>query len=780
MKIVGLIAALLISNLCFSQTSAVKGWVFDQRSLETIPNAVIVNSGNNQYSKSNLSGFFQIRSGNGDQRFIIAAPGYRPMIIEIDVYGESEKNIFLEPVYFDEQDSTNQIVNLHTSDISHYKLLKRQILQYKTILSISDPIKLLQFLPGVSGGFEGLSSSFVRGSNADQNLMLMNGLPVYGNGHIWGLLSNYNPEILKSTELYRGIAPARYGNRAGGGVLDVITTGGNAESWKGNVNVDLATMNFAVDGPLDKAGKWTTSLAYRRSYLDLLIQSLAPDASNSLIGNVHDFNFKLDFKESRDRHWSFWTYNGRDKYGLKFGDVITDSLGRSADIEFGWTWTWQNTLSGFSLSQKLSKDHFMHAQLGLSRYSYKNMLDANSRFTSNNGVETNEGFEHMRNAITDISLNVDFDYLIGPKSSLKYGTHWVTHHMKPGEVDVFLKTNNTVQTDTVYGTWNTNLVSEFSNYAELEFHPNPYLSLNLGGRIWSYISAEKTFLRFEPRLTINQMLEGKKRIQLGFGMNNQGIHQLSNVTGILPQDVWFPTTGMLKPQQTTQVSAAFIQPLKEGWELSIEGYYKYLSGITDVLPSRDEKLSLAYWEKSVIQGTGNSQGLEFLLTKRSGMLNSIVSYTLSSTTRLFEDLNYGDEFYFRWDRTHKVAVQLVYQQTEELSFHCNFVYMSGNPVTVPTAKFFTPDGRLVYDYSYKNNYRLPNYQRLDVGFTKEINSSNRFDYREFYGVNIYNVLGKNNVMVARFQDTNTVPGEIKLIGTGYFPFMPSAFYRIEF
>lgn len=780
MKHVSVIWVFLLTQICYSQSNAIKGWIFNKQTLETIPNAVVVNNSNNQYSKSNISGFFQIRTENGDQSLVIAAPGFRPAIISIEVFGETDKNVFLEPVYFDEQDSTNQILNLHTSDISHYKLLKRQILQYKTLFSISDPIKLLQFLPGVSGGFEGLSSSFVRGSNADQNLMLMNGLPVYGNGHIWGLLSNYNPEIIKSTELYRGISPARYGNRAGGGVLDVITSGGNAENWRGNVNVDLATMNFAIDGPIDKAGRWTTSLGYRRSYLDLLLQSLSSDFNDVFIGNIHDFNFKLDFKESKNRHWSVWAYNGRDKYGLNFGDVITDSLGRTADVSFGWTWVWQNTLGGLSLSQKLGKDHFMNAQFGLSRYTYKNLLQSKSTFTSNNGIDNNEGFEHMKNSITDISLNVDFDYLIGPKSSLKYGSHWVTHQMKPGELDVFLKINGQIQSDTIYGTWNSSLVSEFSNYAELEFHPNPYLSLNLGGRLWSYISGDRNFLRFEPRLTINQMLEGNKRIQLGVGINNQAIHQLSNVTGILPQDVWFPTTGILKPQQTTQVSAAFIQPLKEGWEFSVEGYYKYFSGITDVLPSRDEKLSLAYWEKSVIQGTGNSQGIELLLTKRSGMLNSIVSYTLSSTTRLFDGLNYGEEFYFRWDRTHKLAVQLVYQQTEELSFHCNFVFMSGNPVTVPTAKFFTTDGKLVYDYSYKNNYRLPDYQRLDIGFTKEINSNNRYDYREFYGVNIYNMLGKNNVMVARFQDTNTVPGELKLFGTGYFPFMPSAFYRIEF
>jgi hypothetical protein len=147
----------------------------------------------------------------------------------------------------------------------------------------------------------------------------------------------------------------------------------------------------------------------------------------------------------------------------------------------------------------------------------------------------------------------NFDYLLGPKTHLKYGSHLVTHDMRPNLVKNYELIGGNVQTDTTYGKENSSLVTEFSNYGELEFHPDMNLSINVGGRLWTFISGEKTYVRFEPRITLNQMLQGKKRIQVGFSMANQGLHQLSSVTGILPSDIWFPTTGVLSPQQTTQI-----------------------------------------------------------------------------------------------------------------------------------------------------------------------------------------------------------------------------------
>jgi hypothetical protein len=769
----------LTSISLFAQNQAVTGWVFDKKTLETIPSAIIVDNSSNIYSESNNKGYYQIVSKYGEHDFVFAAPGYKALKVKIDVSGIVLHNVFLEPTDFDEEGETEIYTSLYSSKTSYYKTLPRQVIQDKTMFGISDPIKILQNLPGVSGGFEGLSSTFVRGSNADQNLLLMNGLPLYGNGHIWGLLSNYNPEIMKSSEFYRGVAPARFGNRANGGVLDITTLGGSAESWKGIVNVDLAMTNIAVNGPIDEAGRWTASLGMRRTYIDLLIASIAPDFSNLVVGNVHDINFNLTFKQNSKTHWDYWIYNGRDKYGLGFSDDVTDSLGRKFNLDFDFGWVWQNTLTGFNYSHEINIKHFMTLSAGISRYVYFNQLYSKSKLSTDSTSEINESLNQDKNSITDYSITANFDYLMGPKTHLKYGSNLVIHDMRPGELKEYEMLSNVITIDTVYGIYNNSVVTEFSNYAELEYHPDLNLSLNIGARLWSYFSKDNTFVRIEPRITINQMLQGNRRIQLGFSLANQGIHQLSSVTGILPQDVWFPTTGRLKPQQTLQASAAYIQPLSKGFELTIEGYYKYLNGITEVQEERDEKLSQNYWENMVSQGVGNSQGIELLITKRTGQLNLIGSYTYSITTRTFEDVNFGENYNFRWDRRHKFNLQMAYQATESLVLNFNLVLMSGNPVTVPTSRYFTTDGRLVYDYSEKNNYRLPTYRRLDLGFTKEIKPESHIDYREFYGVHIYNILAFSNPMVARFQQ-QPINGFNPLIGTSYFNFVPSAFYRIEF
>lgn len=767
-----------ISTNIMAQNQAVTGWVFDEATLENIPSAVIIDKATNLYTESNSEGYYQLLTTNGERELWYAAPGYKAHKVVISVKGVVLNNVFLKPVDFDESDSSAELAALYTSKTSFYKVLPRQVQQYKSLFGISDPVKIFQFLPGVNGGIEGLSSTYIRGSNSDQNLMLMNGLPLYGNGHIWGLLSNYNPDVIHSAEIYRGVSPARYGNRAGGGVIDIITQSGNAENWRGSINMDLATIGIALNGPLDKQGKLTAAIGYRRSYLDLLLTSMAPELNESLIGNIHDINLKINYKKSRYEHWNFWIYNGRDKYGLNFETSDSDSLGRLLELNIGLGWQWQNTLSGINYYREINKRHFMHASIGISRYRYFRSENF-SVSTSNSGVnQSAELLFEENNSITDLNASVDLEYLYGRKTKLRYGTHWVTHNMKPGELLYREKRDGNIETDNLYGSANNQFPSEWSTYGELDFHSDNYLSINIGARLWTYIGRDNQYVRIEPRITLNQRLHGNRRFQLGVSVNNQGIHQLSSVTGILPQDVWFPTSGELKPQQTSQFSAAYIHPLEGGFEFSIEGYYKYFTGLMYIQESRDEKLSKDYWEQMISQGTGNASGLEFLISKKSGRLNTIGSYTYSRTNRLFEDVNGGVAFPFRWDRTHKFALQLVFQPNPTISFNLNAVLMSGNPLTVPTGRYFTVDNRLVYDFSQINNYRLPTYQRIDVGFTKEIKPEEHFETREFYGIHIYNLMGNNNPVNAEFQFNDA--GEMKLIGTSYFTFVPSAFYRIEF
>ena len=148
-----------------------------------------------------------------------------------------------------------------------------------------------------------------------------------------------------------------------------------------------------------------------------------------------------------------------------------------------------------------------------------------------------------------------------------------------------------------------------------------------GLRLWSFFTKEKSWFRPEPRIIISQLLEGKKRVQFGMSVSNQGLHQLSNVNGILPGDIWFPSGSAITPQRTTQISGAYMQPLFAGTELSGELYYKSFKGITDLTGIEEDPLLPNYWERSITQGVGNSYGFELLLSKKTGIVTGIASYS---------------------------------------------------------------------------------------------------------------------------------------------------------
>lgn len=764
----------ICATAVYGQIPAITGWVYNKKTLETIPGAIIVDSASYAFVESNAQGYYQFGTKQGDKTIIVAAPGFKPQKVVIDVQASVSKNFFLRPVGFGELDSATEYLSLYNLKPSFYSTTKKAIIQSPSVLSVSDPVKYLQYLPGVTGGIEGLSGLVVRGSNGDQNLMLMNGLPLYGNGHVWGFLSNYNAEVMKTADFYRGVAPARYGGRAGGGIIDIQTDGGSAKYWTGKMHVDPLTANVTMDGPLDHRGKVTGSLGIRRSYLDWL---LGAGEQVGLVGNIHDINARVDYKVDQHSQWNFWVYNGRDKYGLSSNIDEIDTLNRRVVLSFDWLTSWQNTQLGARYSHEFKSNHFGSITSGYSKYVYSNLFSLDGTVTQGGNTQAAKVVEELKNSITDYTVNGDFSYVHSPQHTVRYGSHLSFHTLKPGQTHIEEQTN-LAKRDTTFGVANIQNILEWANYGELDMHPNIGLSINLGMRLWTFVTTEKTYVRPEPRIIISQLLEGKKRIQLGFSVANQGLHQLSSVNGVLPRDVWFPSGGNFKPQQTTQASVAYLFPLATGVEFSAETYYKWFNGITDLTGVDEDPFVKNYWERSIVQGSGTAKGFEAMITKKTGSGTGLMSYTYSKTERTFEFINDGKPFDYRWDRPHQLKMQFTWQAQTWLTINMSAMWMSGNVYTVPTGQYLTTDNKLVYDFSSKNNYRMPSYKRFDIGFTKEIKPYFNRGYREFWGLQVYNAFGFMNPINARWVlDTS---GKLSLKGTTPFVFIPSGFYRLEF
>jgi hypothetical protein len=774
----------VFASLCFfalqmlhaqQNVPGIYGWIEDKETGERIENALIIDSSDLQYTYSNRDGYYNMGVGSGKHVLIFAAAGYNAMRMVEDVYSSTPINIQLMPLAANQNDTTwNKYHAIFDLRSGHISPTRKQSLQMNSLLSIPDPVKLLQFLPGVSGGIEGLSGMYVRGGNSDQNLMMMDGLPIYGNGHIFGFLSSYNPELLGSTDFYRGVAPARYGGRAGA-VLDVGMSEGNTKKWTGTYSQDLLLFNATANGPLNRSGSVTGNFGLRRTWLDMF---LPKEGDVFAFYSLYDLNGKVTWRVNESNKLSFFAYSGRDKLSSFFSSSDVDSLNRQIETNIKLGFNWQNNLFGVNWARKINNRHYGNFMLGMTRATYRVPFEFGGSIKSDTSFSSFNIKTETANAITNVIGKANLEYRLKTNAHLRYGGEWVLHSFNPSTLYIGLSGSGSTGIDTTFGLDNKSISPEVSVYGEYENNLGGGLKVNLGGRIWSFFCDGKTRIRPEPRILISQILQGQKALKLGFSIANQGVHRLSSVNANLPGDIWFPTGGAIRPQRTMQITGGFYQPWKKGLEFSMELYLKSFDGITDLTGQDENDFEPRYWERMLAQGKGSAYGIEFLLMKKIGRLNGMAGYTLSRSDRMIADINFGDPYPFRWDRRHKISFQGVYALHKHWTIQFGGVWMTGNAVTVPTGQYLSADGMLVLDYTAKNNYRMPFYSRFDFGFTKKLKPHLRRPYNSYYGVNVYNIASRNNPLLVRVDQP--VGQAVQAFGISYFPFIPSGFYRIVF
>ncbi|MEK0420719.1 MAG: hypothetical protein RLZZ161_570, partial [Bacteroidota bacterium] len=400
------------------------GWIEDKETGERIENALVIDSSDLQYTYTNRDGYYNMGVGSGKHVLLIAAAGYNAVRMVEDVYLSTSFNIQLKPLAANQNDTTwNKYHAIFDLRSGHVSPTRKQTLQMNSLLSMPDPVKLLQFLPGVSGGIEGLSGMYVRGGNSDQNLMMMDGLPIYGNGHMFGFLSSYNPELLGSTEFYRGVAPARYGGRAGA-VLDVGVMEGNTKTWTGSYSQDLLLFNAAANGPLNNTGTVTGSFGLRRTWLDML---LPKEGDFYVYYSLYDLNGKVTWRLDERNKLSFFAYSGRDKFGSGIGTTDVDSLNRVVKFNLNLGFNWQNNLYGINWARKINNRHYGNFMLGMTRATYKVPFELGGSIKSDTSFSSFEIKSENANAIFNIVGKANLEYRLKTNTQLRYGGEWVLH-----------------------------------------------------------------------------------------------------------------------------------------------------------------------------------------------------------------------------------------------------------------------------------------------------------------------------------------------------------------
>jgi len=772
-----------LSSLNAQKKYTLSGYVREKESRELLPGVNIYLPKQNSGAITNNYGFYSITLPEGNYQVVYSYVGYTPEVKEINLQANIMVDVDLTGVILQEVViSAERATRISESNnISMITLPVQQIKQIPALLGEKDVFKALQLMPGVQKGSEGSSGLYVRGGGPDQNLIILDDAPVYNASHLFGFFSIFNGDALKSVELIKGGFPARYGGRLSS-VVEMTMKDGNKQKLSGEAGIGIISSRLLLEGPIVK-GVSSFLVSGRRTYIDALTR---PFMNPEEIAGYYfyDLNAKLNYDFGSRNKIYLSGYFGRDKFNVK------TSYRKNESQEGGLYW--QNATA------TLRWNHLFGARL----FSNTSLIFSDYSLNIYNRVKENQESYSLKylSGIRDYTIKHDIDYSVSPSYKIKTGIAFTNHRFSPSAFVEKDDANLIYQNKKIlYESY------EGGIYLENNLKLGAKVIANAGLRYSTFFADSKNYSAIEPRLVINYNFIKNISFKAGYAEMNQYIHLLSN-TGIgLPTDLWVPSTGRIKPQFSRQYSAGFAKDLpKYDITLTIEGYHKRTERILGYLPGAsfmaidDPTDSQEFtWQDNVTPGEGKSTGVEFLVHKKSGDFNGWIGYTLSWTKLRFDELNFGKEFWARYDRRHDISIVLLYSLNDKVSFAGTWVYGTGNAITLPLGEFpasphnpiadiLESAGQPLYysynqnvtDYGLLNSYRMKPYHRLDLGvrFYKQLKKAERV-----WEIGLYNAYSRKNpffYFVEEEWENETVTSKLKQVSI--FPVIPSISYSIKF
>lgn len=754
-----------------AQKVIVSGTVRDQANGELLMGAVISDSLAQTGVQTNSYGFFSLEVPQNTPWLKVSFVGYSPFYIRHFSQQQFPMDIRLVPDTQLQEVVVKETKNTAATPIGSVSLSMNKIKSMPALLGEIDVLKALSYTPGVSTGTEGSAGLYIRGGTPDQNLILLDEVPVYNVTHLGGFFSVFNPNTIKSVELYKGAFPARYGGRLAS-VIDLTMKEGNNQKFGGEIGLGLLNQSLTLEGPILK-NKASFIVSGRASTLGLV--SLLQPKTTSGYGDTrkyhfYDINAKINYQLNKTDQLYLSFYNGFDRFTNGEWSAIND---RATESTLGNNWG--NTTATLRYSKVFSQKLFARFLLLYSQYTSEL---ANNFTESQSGSEPVHLYRTTNAGVNDIGGKIQFDYYLSNNTHLKWGVDFTRHTFSP-----FSTVSN-------YAT-STNSVAEklpadqLDGYVDATIQLTPKWQVSPGLRYSIYQVNQQRFFNPEPRLGVNWSLPSHWTLKGGYAVMNQYVHLLTNNGFGFGYDAWLPSTGKVTPSRNTQQSLGLSKTFsKVGVELSLEAYRKNMENLIDYPDGTNFSGLLAdSWDDIVLKnGVGRVKGVELMVAKNSGRLQGSGAYTLSKSERKFTEVNEGNWFPMKYDRRHQWTVTASYQLSKKWKASANFIYQTGHAVTLPeTALMTNPNDGPRFIYNERNNGRMPDFHRLDLGFTKTILTARKRQSELRLG--LYNAYNRKNPLyldlkMQRNQDF--VPTAITIKQVSFFPILPSIGYTFTF
>lgn len=705
----------------FSQGRVISGYVEDQNTGERIINAYVTDTISKQVTQTNNFGFFNLKTSAKNAALQGSFIGMKSDIITISCEIDTFILISVEPVL-----KLKEVVIASSQYERHIKSPPGLIIVPVTKLTAApalgetDLLKSIQNLPGIKGGIEGSSGIFVRGGSGGENLFMLDDVPLYNVSHLYGFFSAFNSSAVKDIKIIKGSFPARYGGRTSS-VIDVRSRDGSNKSLKGEAALSMLSAKFTLEGPLYH-DKTTFIVSGRRSYFDLYSEALKnlDLADEGFPGyKFYDINARIVHSFTpRDKIYLGF-YNGRDRILYEHRESVSDRneiISEQNNELSGWG----NLTGSFRWNHLFGKKLFSNNTMAFTRYNF--FINKNYSYSQyipeRNYLLENKYMTDYLSGLSDFIIKSDFEYVLSDKHKLLFGAGNTFHSFNPGRND--FKLENKVQSiflDTTFINPESK-ASELFVYLENESDVTERLKVNAGMRMCAYIAQDISRFHFEPRFSSTYLVRPGLSAKAGYSRMAQNLHLISNSGVTLPTDLWVPAINGLHSLKSDQANAGVVYEINKKLCLTIEFYHKWLYNTTDLKNGESILTSIKPWYEKTTQGTGHSKGIEVTLEKYLGDITGSINYTLSKASRKYSDLNNGKSFPFRYDRLHDLNLSVNYKISEKWDIAFMWIYGTGYPVTVPVEKYLPGLSnimpKVVYYYPSINNFRLPDYHRLDM------------------------------------------------------------------
>jgi hypothetical protein len=759
----------------------ISGTVIDDKSKEPLAGVAVFVQGLGINVVTSSDGKYNFIMPAGEQIVTYQYLNYEEKVIDLRAYEPGNFDLVMVEVPHLLQEvvvSDHQLANV-TGKVGLTSLKMNELRKMPAFLGEVDIIKQIQVLPGVTSVGEVSSGFNVRGGAVDQNLVLYDGVQIFNNSHVFGFFSAFSSDAIKDASFYKGGIPAEYGGRISS-VLSITSKEGNYEKWGAEGGVGLISSHLTVGGPIKKDVS-SVIVSVRSSYSDWLLKKFTaqyPSIQNSTV-SFYDISAKLTHKFGANDKLSFSGYMSKDNFGLP-----SDT-----------TFTWQNLMGSLRLDHIFSEKASSSITLGYGEYSYK--VNDDDPFTA----------YEMRYKISYPSLKADMIYDAG-KHKLSFGLNSTYYKTQPASI-----APNSAESNVSSVQIQPQQSLENAIFASDGFELNEKLHVDIGFRLSMFssigaasvraykagepltessvidtinYSSGKTIKNYfgpEPRISFRYTLSQRSSVKIGYNKTYQYIHLISNSVAVTPIDIWQPSNTFFKPQIGDQISAGYFHDFKDNvYEVSVETFYKEVKNLLDFKDGA--KLVLNPWlETELLRGKGKSYGAEFSINKTKGRLSGSFNYTYSRSLRQVkgptdvESINRGNQYPSNYDQPNVFNLNWKYGLSRRFSFTGNFTYHTGRPITVPYS-YSTIDHIPVVNFSDRNQYRVPDYHRLDVAIVMEGNHKRKKFWDGTWTLSFYNVYARRNVYTVFYaQNENGLQSayRMSIVGT----VLPSLSYRFK-